>query len=288
MKKITILTLLVAVFYSCTNIEDSPEYKKLLLEKDSLESITNYDAVQINKYLQEFNEIQDNLNRIKELENIITVKTSGQTEFDDNFKTQINEDVNLIYEIINKNRNTINELRNKLRNSDKRLFELEKMIDNLNNQLSFKNEEIETLKLKLEKQNIHIEILTVNIENLERENLEKQHEIIEKTEDINTAYYVFGTTKELIEREVLTKEGGFIGIGRIKKLREDFNRDYFTKVDITKLKSIPIAAKKATIVTTHPSYSYKLTGNNIVEAIEILEPKEFWSASKYLVIIVEQ
>ncbi|HCT70119.1 MAG TPA: hypothetical protein DF409_02750, partial [Bacteroidales bacterium] len=69
--------------------------------------------------------------------------------------------------------------------------------------------------------------------------------ISEQTEELNTAYYVIGTKKELRDQNIITMEGGFAGIGRNKKMKEDFNQDYFTRVDITQLKSIPVLRKKA-------------------------------------------
>ena len=91
----------------------------------------------------------------------------------------------------------------------------------------------------------------------------------------------------LIEQKVITKEGGFVGLGRILKLMEDFNKDYFTKIDITELKEIPLNFKKVKLVTTHPSSSYTLKGEEPIEKIVINDATEFWSASKYLVILVE-
>jgi hypothetical protein len=41
------------------------------------------------------------------------------------------------------------------------------------------------------------------------------------------------------------------------------------------------------LLTTHPTGSYKLVGVKPVEKIEISNPKEFWSSSKYLVVMIE-
>ena len=112
-------------------------------------------------------------------------------------------------------------------------------------------------------------------------------ESTQKTEELNTAFYAFGTSKELVKQGVLTKEGGFIGIGKAAKLKDDFNKSYFTKVDITKVLSISILAKKAKLITSHPASSYKFVGEGKVDKLEITDSKEFWSVSKYLVIVVE-
>jgi len=105
---------------------------------------------------------------------------------------------------------------------------------------------------------------------------------------MNKAWYAFGTSKELITQGVLTKEGGFIGIGKAAKLKDDFNKSYFTQLDITETNSIPLASKKAKLITTHSSNSYKLEGlKGKIEKLNITNPEEFWATSKYLVIVVE-
>jgi hypothetical protein len=110
-----------------------------------------------------------------------------------------------------------------------------------------------------------------------------------KTEKLNTAYYAFGTSKELIKNNVLTKEGGFIGLGKTQKVKEDFNKNYFTKVDVTALSEIPLGAKKAKLVTTHPGGSYRIDGaDGKAEKLVITNTEDFWSASKYLVVVIEQ
>ena len=90
-----------------------------------------------------------------------------------------------------------------------------------------------------------------------------------------------------IEKKVISKEGGFIGLGKSTKVSQDFNREYFTKVNIEQFNSVNLGAKKVTVLTNHPSSSYKLVGTKPVEKLEIKNPTEFWSASKYLVIVIE-
>ena len=61
------------------------------------------------------------------------------------------------------------------------------------------------------------------------------------------------------------------------------SKKYFTKIDISLVNQIDIVSKKASIVTTHPTSSYELSPDKLV----IKDTKEFWAASKYLVIIVD-
>jgi hypothetical protein len=232
----------------------------------------------LQEFITNFNEIQENLNAIKEKEKIVS-SNSAQGDVKSK-EDQIKEDIQAIYDLMSKNKNRIGSLTQKLKNSNLKLEGLEKMIENLQNSINLKDEEIADLKTRMEGLNIELSNLTTNYQEVETENQVK-------TNEINTAYYAIGTSKELKEKNVISKEGGFIGIGKTTKVKSDFNKEYFTKVNIEQTASINIGAKKAKIITTHPSSSYKIIGEKPVEKIEITNAKEFWSASKYLVIIIE-
>lgn len=230
------------------------------------------------EFISSFNEIQENLNAIKEKEKIVSSASShGDVKSKED---QIKEDIQAIYDLMSKNKNRINSLSKKLKNSNLKLEGLEKMIENLQNTINLKDSEIAELKTKMEGLNIELSNLTTNYQEVEAE-------VAVKNEELATAYYAIGTSKELKEKNVISKEGGFIGIGKTTKVKEDFNKEYFTKVNIEQTASINIGAKKAKIITTHPSGSYKIVGEKPVEKIEITNAKEFWSASKYCVIVIE-
>ena len=88
---------------------------------------------------------------------------------------------------------------------------------------------------------------------------------------------MIGTSKEL-------KTSGIVKSGEVLA---DFNKDLFTKIDIRKVTEISILSKKAKILSSHPSTAYKFTGDKkVIQALQILDYKSFWSNSKYLVIVV--
>ena len=253
--------------------------------KDSVENVSgnlngklNEKDAAIPELVSSFNEIQENLNTIKEKEKIISKVTSdGDVKSKED---QIKEDIQSIYDLMAKNKDRIGSLSKKLKNSKLQIDGLEKMIENMQATLSLKDSEIEELKTKIEGLNVELSNLTTNYKAVENESNQK-------TEIINTAFYAIGTSKELKEKNVITKEGGIIGLGKTTKLSSDFNKDYFTKINIEKTTSINLGAKKIKILTTHPSNSYKLIGEKPIEKLEITNTKEFWSASKYLVIILD-
>lgn len=232
----------------------------------------------LQEFVNSFNEIQDNLNAIKEKEKIVSAHNqSGDVK---SKEESIKEDIQAIYDLLAKNKNRIGSLSAKLKDSKSKITGLEQMIANLQSQIDSKDGEIADLKASLESKNIELSNIVMNLESVEAESTTK-------TEKLNTAFYAFGTSKELKEKGVITKEGGFIGMGKSTKLKDDFNKEYFTKIDISNTSSINIGAKKAKIVSNHPTSSYKLVGDKTIEKIEILNAEDFWSSSKYLVIITE-
>jgi DNA repair exonuclease SbcCD ATPase subunit len=253
--------------------------------KDSVENVSgnlngklNEKDAAIQELVSSFNEIQENLNAIKEKEKIISKVTSdGDVKSKED---QIKEDIQSIYDLMAKNKDRIGSLSKKLKNSKLKIEGLEKMIENMQATLNLKDSEIEELKTKIEGLNVELSNLTTNYKAVENESNQK-------TEIINTAFYAIGTSKELKENNVITKEGGIIGLGKTTKLSSDFNKEYFTKINIEKTTSINLGAKKIKMLTTHPSSSYKLVGEKPIEKLEITNTKEFWSASKYLVIILD-
>lgn len=285
-----IKTLVAAVLLSVSSLNftscGGDKEKEVNPLADSLKGINselggklNEKEAAIQEFIGAFNEIQENLNEIKSKEKIVTnASTAGDVKSKEG---QIKEDIQAIYDLMQKNKSRIGSLSKKLKDSNLKLEGLEKMIENLQNSLNLKDSEIAELKTKIESLNIELTNLNTNYQNVEAESAQK-------TEELNTAYYAIGTSKELKEKNVISREGGFIGLGKITKVKEDFNKEYFTKVNIEQTSVINIGAKKAKIVTSHPKSSYKTVGTEKnVEKIEITNAKEFWSASKYLVVIIE-
>ena len=95
----------------------------------------------------------------------------------------------------------------------------------------------------------------------------------------NTAWFVFGTKKELKEQRIV--EDG-------KVLHANFNKNYFTKIDIRIDKEIKLYSKSAKLLTMHPSSSYTLAKDAKDQfVLRITNPQLFWSTSKYLVVLVK-
>jgi chromosome segregation ATPase len=180
-------------------------------------------------------------------------------------------------------------LNEKLRQSDYKMSSLEKMISTLKAQLISKDSELVDLNSQLMKVNANVVQLKSNIAELKASGEKLNQTIQEQTNQINTAYYVIGTYKQLKAEKVLDKDGGFLGMGASEKVKQDFNQNAFTKIDITQTKEITIEHKKAEFVTVHPAGTYTMNKNDkkIYEKLIITNPEKFWEASKYLVIVID-
>src|ERR1035437_615618 len=285
MKKIFLLLIISApFFFSCGNGNEKASNPV----EDSLKNVAqNLGGQVVAKdsaifgFIRAFNEIQDNLDVIKDKEKLLTT-SSQKGELDQNQKDKIIGDIQSIYDLMVKNKQKLSSMNKKLKKANLKIVEFQQMIERLNGQILEKDGEISELKTQLEKLNVELSEVSMNYQ-------AAQQILEDKTGKLNTAYYAFGTSKELIKQGVLTKEGGFIGLGKTEKLKDNFNKSYFTKVDVSATKDITLACKKAKVVTSHPSSSYKFEGvqGKKMDKLVISNSDEFWSASKYLIIVVE-
>jgi len=290
MKKL-LLILSVVVLVSCG--QHKKEIARMQAKQDSIAVLGVQKDNSILQFIGAMNEIQDNLDSIKTIEKIVSVQTAPGTELKAEAKNRIIEDIAQINNLLQKNKALVESLQGKLRASNMKIAELQKMIDNLTKTVGEKDAEIASLKQDLEKLHFDVAGLNKKIETITAESeatiKEKNAAIEAQTIAMNTAYYAFGTKKELTEKNVIEKEGGVLGMGKTLKIKKDFNRDYFMKIDIREFTTLALNTKKAKLVSFHPdgSYHFNLTGKKTVESLVIDKPEDFWKASKYLLIVVE-
>lgn len=288
MKKL-LVALSVLVLFSCG--QHKKEIIRMQAKQDSVVALNVQKDNSILQFIGAMNEIQSNLDSIKAIEKIVSLQTAPGTELKVEAKNRIIEDIAQINNLLQKNKELVKSLQAKLRSSNQRITELETMIEHLNKQVGEKDAEIANLKQELE--NLHVDVANLNqkIETITAESektiKEKDQTIEGQTVALNTAFYAFGTKKELADKNVIEKEGGVLGMGTTIKMKKDFNRDYFMKVDIREFKELPLNTKKARLVTYHPDGSYHFKGEKTFESLVIDKPDEFWKASKYLLIVVE-
>ena len=267
---------------ACTGKKSSPDLANME-QNDSLQRIIAQRDSEINDMMSTLNEIQEGLSAINQAENRLSIAREGEGA---NKTAQIKENIKFIANTMARNRELMKRLQQQLRESRFNGDELRKTISNLTQQLDDKAQELQRLKAELDAKDIpiaeldeKIDNLNDNVENLQTDAQQKAQTISNQDKQLNTAWFVFGTKKELKEQHIM--ENG-------KVLQSNFNKNYFAKIDIRIDKEIKFYSKSARILTMHPSGSYTLTPDvNKQYVLRITNPQLFWSTSKYLVVLVK-
>jgi hypothetical protein len=189
----------------------------------------------------------------------------------------------------------------RLRQSQRRIRALSNVSDSLKAQL---DATVASLTETLENQKATIETLTARVEELEAENVVLATEkaalvdtVEQLVEETNTAYYVIGTKDELIQRGIVTEEGGsrvlfiFGKAGKTIVPARQLNPADFTPIDIRSVTEIAlpdsseeyrIASRQDVAALAEPPENGKIRGTN---ALRITAPDQFWMPSKFLILV---
>ena len=290
MKKLLILVIALPLFLaSCENKKQTEQINQLQAQQQRYAQDASSKDSLINDFLLTLNEIEANLAEVRTREKLISAKTEQGKELSKPAREQINSDIRMINELMQENKNKIAELNRKLKSSNLKISEMDNMIALANTTLAERDTEITSLKDQLANLNFSMALLNDTISQIRDDNRSLNKTIVQKTDEMNVAHFIVGNRKDLIEKQILNKEGGFLGIGRTQKVAGDVNMDEFTEVDIRNFKSIPLGVKKATLITTHPAGSYELVEvDKKVQELIIKDPNKFWQKSRILVITTEK
>ena len=271
--------------------EKNQEFAELTQKKQVLEDstmnmstvLTARDSL-VNELMVAFDEIEQNLQQIKQKRELIS-SNSDNPEFTKNKKEAIIKDIQMMNTLISDSKKKIAQLNRKLKNSGLQIAELQKKVDALNDIVDDQEQNITALKDTLSQKDYQLADLNDKMSNLEV-NMNMQHDtIMSQRNNMHTAYYTAGSFKELKEKGVLAKEGGFLGLGKSTTISSNVDNQDFKEIDITRTDTIPVHSKKVELITEHPRGSYKLVENNgEVAYLAIENPTEFWRLSKYMVI----
>jgi len=283
-----IFAVLVVLLTSCG--KQSTEYKALQAQNDSLLNAKIKLQQEVDGYFSAMNQIEQNIEKIKDTENIISIQPVGK-DLSDDARNKINEDMTYLYDMLKANKEELARLKSKLKKSAFNSSQLEQTIVKLTKSLEEETAKVALLNEELAKKDsliIKLDTLVTtmgkDIEVLKIDNKNKDTKIIEQDETIHTAWYVFGTISELKKQKIVTSDGLF---SQQRVLQHDFNKNYFVRIDARNTKSIPLYSSHAKILTNHPKSSYTLEKENGNFVLLIVDTEEFWSVSKYLVIEVE-
>lgn len=291
MKKLAVLIVCAAVMTSCDSLSGGSK-DQLKAENDSLLMELTQRNAELDEMMGTFNDISEGFRQINAAENRVDLQRGAVSEGSLSAKEQIATDIEFIQKQMQENKEQIAKLEAMLKNSKTNSAQLKKAVESLTQELVAKTQRIEELQSELASKNIRIQELdaavtglTADKEALSAENDAKAKTVAEQDKAINTAWFVFGTKKELKDQKILTDTGLFKK-GKVLK-DSDVNKDYFTQIDIRTTKEIKLYSKDADMLTTHPAGSFALEKDSKGQMVlKITNPKVFWSVSKYLVIQV--
>lgn len=257
--------------------------KELNSKNEALVSLefdkVNNDSI-VNLYALYLQKIKENINEINRQELLIN-KAKNNPDFFEKDTSDIIESIKILSKKLQENESMIMALNNAVSQEKSKNSQFASKVSALNEEIAKSNREVYFLREELNSLNASFESV-FNKYKLQNQTINKLNK------KLNEVAYVVGSKLELLENGILTKSGGIIGIGKTRKLNSDLNTNYFTYVSKYDLKSIQLGYKTVRIITSHPSNSYKwFNKNEVIDSLVILNQKDFWNNSKFLVLEVK-
>jgi peptidoglycan hydrolase CwlO-like protein len=273
--------------------EKTGEINTLQTEKINInEELAERDSL-VNELVGAFNDIEDSLTFIKQKREMLSLE--AQKEGGRDQKQVIIDNIALMNEMLEKSEAQIEKLEKRLKTAGIELSSFKKKLASLNKNIEDQNSQILALQQQLEEKdkqlaelNSKVDTMAIMIAQREDTLLVKEQEILDKTMELNKGFIAYGTYEELAEHGVVKKDGGFLGLGKQVLLQNNLDDTYFTQLDISNTKTIPLFTSKATVISEHPDSSYNfIKEDGMIAYLEIENPEEFWKISKYAVIEVK-
>lgn len=282
MKKILCMALCAVVLVGCdfTNKRE----QELTAQKESLIKQLNEKNVALEQALSSIAKIQEGFQVINEAEGRVNLQTQAAEGVTD--AERMKEDILFIQQKMEENRKQMAALEKKLKASGAENANLRKVLANLQKELDVKVARIAALQAELAEKNIRIaeldkavKTLTHDVNTLQQTSDAQQDVIERQVVELNKAWYVYGTSKELKEQNIL--KGGDV------MASSDFNKNYFTEIDVRVDRVFPLYAKHAKLLTVHPEGSYEFVKDADKQlTLKVLDIDAFWSVSRYMIIQV--
>jgi predicted nucleic acid-binding Zn-ribbon protein len=277
------------------------------LRTDSLVAIKNDLLNEVMTSTQFVNDINSQIAALKfaSVNNKLNTKTASESDL-----SKMKEDRTIIVSKIRELVARLDTSENRLVSLRKRANSLAKHDSTLVAQVAAYEQNINELRKTVEgqkaefqgiidRQNTQIAELTSKVDTVTHENVRLAGErtalvdtVSQLTTEKNTAYYVVGSTEELVKKGILVEEGRrrflFLG-GRPVHLSRELDPSKFTQIDRLKDRVINFPdAKPYTIFTRqNPAFASPLAQKDgkLAGGLRIDQPEKFWETSKFLIIV---
>jgi len=275
------------------------DQKNTFIEQAQVEKTTHEKLVQ-----DSYDRIEANLAKITEHEAMIKQDMSGD-ENTSNLapEERIQYEIRMIEQLINENNNIIANLNQQISEKDSRLAGYEKTVRDLKSKVTEYHAMVDQLVADKEalqrnldetaqaRDNLQAEVVNLNDQVVQKSTVinDQNQLLLEKERNLHTAYYTVGSYKTLRDRNIVDKEGGFLGINTVKTLGNNLDPSKFKEIDWREVSEIPVDAKRCEVITDQDPSSYTMVyENDKVSSIKITDPDKFWGKSKYLVVVVRE
>ena len=287
MKKIFfffVLMMFTVAFTACNQKELDAQKATI----DSLQGVVDSKDAEIDDLFQMLNEIEGNLSMINSKYSSVQEMRRNNTEGTYNHKKEIADQMSSIESIMADNKAKIAQLNSRVSSLSKKNNDLQAYITKLEERSAAQEQQIAELLTELENNKVVIKGLNKNVSELTASNQQKDEYIAQQMADANRAWFIVGSYSDLKEAGIVSKTGGFIGIGRRQGTLADMPTELFTEIDRTKVTTITINMKKAQVISKHPENSYELVADEeesgVTAYLRILNPTLFWKYTDYLVV----
>ena len=282
MRKMICLALCATMLASCEFV--TKREKELTAQNETLATELAEKNQALEQAVQAIAQIQEGFLAINEAEGRVSINAQGGEGITD--AERMKEDILFIQQKMEDNRKQIENLQKKLKASGAETASLRKVVANLQKELNDKAAQIAELRAELAEKNIRIAeldkavaTLTGDVNALHQVTDAQQEVIEQQVVQLNTAWYVYGTAKELKEQNILHS-------GEVLA-SSDFNKNYFTEIDVRVDRVFPLYSKQAQLLTIHPEGSYEFVKDDSKQlTLNVLDFEAFWSVSRYMVIKV--
>ena len=274
MKRILLVSSIALAAFFCASCNNhQAELDAAIKQNDSLSLIIQNKDSELDSLFSTLNQIEENLAAVE-----------GQPSVKNQIAAQIKE----IESLMAANKQKIANLQSKISADNKESTRLQELVSSQEKRIADQESQIAQLLTELENNKVIINKLNQDVTELTASNQQKDEYIKLQTAEANRAFYVVGTYDDLNEAGIVSKSGGFIGIGRRQGTNSEMPLDRFTQIDRTKVTTIPINMKRALVVSKHPENSYELVmdenDDKVVSYLRILNPAKFWEQTRFLVI----
>jgi uncharacterized protein YoxC len=280
-------------FTSCSSKEQETKLKSQEASIEQMRSELASKENEFNEVLNLMNEVEGQVAAIVKKHELVAATESGKKPS----KDKLIKELDMIGTLVDESNKTIAELNGKLKNSSLKTNGFQKRINQLTADLEERSALIIDLKDQIQMKDEQFQVIaglydSVQIQSATQvrmiSNKEQEIELLSGLNDnLNTVRYAVGSYKDLKDRGLVTKEGGFLGLGRTIDLNESANDEEYIKIDIREFQKLPIEASQVQLISEHPADSYVIIqdeNESNIKYLEITDPKRFWQVSKYLVI----